>query len=329
MKATAFPALTGKLTPATINSWISRCEDIVEAHQALNPTATIAPSTMILLAGLRMEEPEAHGWWSENRDELKKLGSWETFTTRVRDRFIPSNWRLDALAVFYTLKQGKDDFRAYAAALQDARNALISAGKSWAIHDTVFKNHLLFFAHPVLQLRVRANPALNYADIKVDGLIALMASTWDSLVAERVLGHTVAAPSRSPAPLPSTLPELTVDEKQRLRASKGCFNCRLSPGDAKYAPHPDMNCPGDPSRNIPPRVRRIPTATVASVATTPLEHTIASIRFVDTDVPITFTDMDDSTPASPAAASLVPLSTGEDDDWSDSDDGIGRFLGDY
>lgn len=150
-----------------------------------------------------------------------------------------------------------------------------------------------------------------------------MSSTWDSLVAERVVSMLSSLACLT-ATVPS-LPDLTADKKQRLCASHSCFNCCLSPGDPKWMAHPGGNCPGDPTRNITPCACCVPPTGVAAVIAPPLEHAVTSIRFVDTNVLITFTDIDDSllpfVGSSVLVASVCPLSSGADDIWSDSDNG--------
>ncbi|KAG1751175.1 hypothetical protein EDB19DRAFT_2036013 [Suillus lakei] len=114
--------------------------------------------------------------------------------------------RHNAFARFYNVSQDFDDFRSFVASLQAAQNTLGSSGDDYTISDSVFKNHLFFFANPVLQLRVRAIPNFAHEHLKVDALINAMATTWSSLVAE---DFTIPIPksmlkSASTAPMPST-----------------------------------------------------------------------------------------------------------------------------
>ncbi|KAG2338502.1 hypothetical protein BDR05DRAFT_951903 [Suillus weaverae] len=257
------PAFSGPIEHATIDAWLGRCEDKYLAWSACNPVYAISPQLRIVPAGLQLEEPSARLWWNQNRDVLKQLPAWEEFASRFKDRFIPSGWRLDALARFYNVSQDFDTFRSFVASLQAARNMLGSAGNGYAISDSVFKNHLFFFANPVLQLRVRAIPNFSYEDLKVDELINVMATTWSSLVAE---GFTMPVPksmlkSPSIAPMSNThalnstspLPDLTYAEREALRSVGGCYHCHLSPSDPTWKPHVACECPGDKRRNIPPR----------------------------------------------------------------------------
>ncbi|KAJ6523414.1 hypothetical protein DFH09DRAFT_1096678 [Mycena vulgaris] len=247
-----FPILkfSDELSPASINGWVGRCEDMYEAWLATQSTdKAIEPRTLITLAGLRMEEPTAATWWNENRDELKKLASWETFAQKVRGRFVPANWRMEALSAFYNVEQGALPFPVFAKQLQRARNTLASAGTGYAINDSIFKNHLLFRAHPILRLRVIGQQGFAYADMMVDSLIANMSSTWASLIAERVVKHL----SPRPLCLRHRLAPLTYAEKEALRAANGCYHCRKTPQTPGWVKHRSDTCPGDPARGIPPR----------------------------------------------------------------------------
>src|ERR1700761_6270332 len=136
---------------------------------------------------------------AQHYEELKKLGSWSEFASKVRLNFVCPNWKMDQLAEFYAVRQGPGSFEDFADRLQDARNGLASAGLGFTINDSVYKNHLLFFCHPVLSLRVRNQKDIDYAATRVDALVANMAATWSSLVAEGLI-----RPARAPAPTPST-----------------------------------------------------------------------------------------------------------------------------
>ncbi|KAJ7764776.1 hypothetical protein B0H16DRAFT_1798178 [Mycena metata] len=280
-----FPKLVGELTPASIHGWLGRCEDTLEAWEAINSEKTIAPKVIITLAGLKMEEATAATWWSENRTELKALGSWAEFAGKVKARFVPSNWRMAALATFYSIQQGPTAFPAFAKALVDARNVLASAGAGYTINDSMMKNHLLFYAHPILRLRISGQHDLPFVTMTVDSLISTMSSTWESLVAERVIRPSAPAPT--PLTIPSTLlpsssslptptsaassassrpAPLSAAEKETLRAANGCFNCRKSPLTPGWVKHRFDNCPGDPALGIPPRSTPAVIAAVAPVA---------------------------------------------------------------
>lgn len=209
-----------------------------------------------------------------NRDTLKALKTWSAFSTAVKDRFVPANWRMDALLSFYTISQGSSSFPDFVSRLQTARNTLASAGKGFAIHDTVMKNHLLFHSNRVLCLRVCAIPSLEFGNMKPDTLIGIMSSSWNSMVAEGVVTASYSRlpatsgsvtsitsrnrdqslpPSTSHSPSTYPLPDLTYAERESLRSVGGCFHCRLTPISPGWKTHSARNCPGDKSRRIPPR----------------------------------------------------------------------------
>jgi hypothetical protein len=171
------PVFFGPLEPATINAWIGHCEDSYLTWSALNVDQVMPLQLCIVLTGLKLEESSTSLWWSENQDALKQLTTWEAFALRFKDHFIPSGWRLDALAHFYNVSQGTNDFRLFVTTLQATQNTLGSAGFGYTITDTIFKKHLLFFANPILQLRVHAMLNLEYDSLKVDTLINVMATT--------------------------------------------------------------------------------------------------------------------------------------------------------
>jgi hypothetical protein len=220
-----------------------------------------------------MEAVAARSWWNENRDELKALATWDEFARKVRDRFVPVNWRMDALAQFYGISQGLSSFLDYATRLQEARNTLSSGRQGFTISDSMLKNQLLFFSHPILSLRMRAIPGLDYPKLRVDNLIALMSSTWDSMVAEHVIRPPLIRPpvSTTSFPPPSTTPfinsksvkpfiPLTERERDTLRQAGGCFRCRRTPSSPGWVQHGARNCPGDEASGITPTPVRHVTA---------------------------------------------------------------------
>ena len=138
------PALAGPLSQAAVPAWLNNCADTFEMLAALNANTSSLLTTraQITLAGLKMTDATAAAWWNENRDELKDLGAWEEFAARVRDRFVPTGWKLDALERFYAVKQGTGDFRVFVAELQAARNNLanaVSAELTQHFGDRVFR----------------------------------------------------------------------------------------------------------------------------------------------------------------------------------------------
>ncbi|KAF7337157.1 hypothetical protein MVEN_02153700 [Mycena venus] len=282
-----FPKLNEELTSMAIHSWLGRCEDTYETWQALNPDKTMAPCMLITLVGLKMEESTVATWWNENREKLKKLEAWVEFAQEVKDRFVPSNWRMVALATFYSVQQGQLTFPAFVKALQNTCNALVGAGQGWVISDAILKNHLLFHSHPILRLRVMGQQTLLFTTMKVDTLIATMSSTWDSLLAEGIIKAPRAAPAPTPLLIPSLpmalstslptptsavplssssgLATLTHAKKEALHAANGCYHCRKTLQTPGWIKHHSNNCTGDPALGIPPRSV---TAVVASVVPT-------------------------------------------------------------
>ncbi|TFK58797.1 hypothetical protein BDN72DRAFT_906407 [Pluteus cervinus] len=272
------PTLT-TLDAQSVSSWLNGCEDACEIWGLQNPDRTLSVAIRILAAGLKMEASVATTWWDENRDTLKALATWDLFKAQVKERFVPANWRIDALDKFYSIKQKSNTYADFVAELQAARNPLASAGVGYTINDSIFKNHLLFFANPILRLRVRALPNFNHATLKVDGLISLMASTWDSLVAEGNVRHTTSAFSSSSSTSTrvrdnkassstvssSRPPELTQTERDTLKAAGGCYHCRRTPTSPGWIRHSSRDCPGDKSRGIPPRTTTSTSTAVASI----------------------------------------------------------------
>ncbi|KAJ7682826.1 hypothetical protein DFH06DRAFT_1119956 [Mycena polygramma] len=289
MSKLEFPKLTEDLTPAVIHGWIGRCEDTFEAWQALNPERKMEPRTLITLAGLKMEESTAATWWNENRDDMKKLGSFAEFAQKVKDRFVASNWRMDALTTFYSIHQNTSTFPEFAKTLQTARNALSSAGSGFTISDSILKNHLLFHSHPILRLRICGQQSFPYATVKVDTLIATMSSAWASLIAEGVIRVprvyntptplTIPAPASTSTSLPTPPPSstamssstsrpflpLTHADKEALRAAGGCYHCRKTPQTPGWVKHRSDSCPGDAALGIPPRSASAVVAAVGPV----------------------------------------------------------------
>jgi len=226
-----------------------------EAWDLLNPTRPLDPSLQILLAGLKLESPVAAQWWCENYEVLKKMGSWADFATAVKDHFVPASWRLDSLACFYAISQcSSKSFADFLARLQSARSALSGAGCGFTINDSVMKNHLLFNCNCILSLHICTIPTLDYASLKVDGLIGLMSSTWNSMVAENI-GSARAMPQPGPPLLSRGLSEAEWDA---IHIARGCFNCQKMPSSPGWIPHNSCNCPGDKSRGIPPHMVSAP-----------------------------------------------------------------------
>ncbi|KAJ3489628.1 hypothetical protein NLJ89_g11511 [Agrocybe chaxingu] len=276
------PSLSAPLTAVSVLAWLGLCEDSFEAWGYLNPSHTLEVKVQILTAGLKMEASAAAQWWSDNRVELKALTTWEKFAERVRDRFIPSNWKLHALKDFYSLSQGSGSFSDFAARLQAARNTLGSAGKGFTINDSIFKNHLLFHSHNLLCLRI---------------------------------SRTFGTPSTPVIPF---LQPLSQEEREKLRAVNGCFHCRKSPSSPGWISHDARNCPGDKAKGISPRFtingKTVVGAILASNEEVPPGHTLICPPFPG-DVNVCY-----SVPEEDVVAAVIPSCVLEGDDSSDYDD---------
>ena len=259
------------LGPSAINAWLGLCQDSFDAWALMNLTKTMDDNLHILLASIKMEAATAAVWWSENRKELRKLKTWLEFSTAVKECFVPATWHLDALSTYYDISQGSSPFMDFVSCLQNAQNVLASAEKGYMIHDCVLRNHLFFHAHHVLCLCVCTNSSLDLSSIHTDALISLMSSTWNSMEAEGIVSATRRPPSNlsstpytCPSPIPAAiatpahpgsypLPNLLYAEHEALRIMGGCYHCHLTPSSPKWKQHNSRNCPGDKSRNIPPR----------------------------------------------------------------------------
>ncbi|KAJ7864570.1 hypothetical protein B0H14DRAFT_2574286 [Mycena olivaceomarginata] len=252
MSKLEYPKLNMELSPAIIHGWLGRCEDTFESWQAMNPDKTITARTLITLTGLKMEESTAATWWNKNCEKLKKLGSWEEFAQEVKDQL-------------------------------RVMNALAGAGQNWTISDTVLKNHLLFFSHPVLRLRVSGQQTLPFTTMKVNTLIATMSLTWDSMLTEGVIKMARVPSAPTPLVIPkvpavssslltppslassSVFVPLTHAEKEALRAAGGCYHCRKTPRSPGWVKHHSDSCPGDAVLGIPSRTSPAVIAAVGPV----------------------------------------------------------------
>ncbi|TFK72235.1 hypothetical protein BDN72DRAFT_836636 [Pluteus cervinus] len=99
-----------------------------------------------------------------------------------------------------------------------------------------------------------------------------MSSAWDSMVAEGVTAprslpvNSFASSSKPKVPSSSSgLPKLTSSEREALKSAGGCYHCRRTPTSPGWVRHSSRDCPGDKSRNIPPRNPPTTSTTVASV----------------------------------------------------------------
>jgi hypothetical protein len=227
------------LKPAlpAITAGLATCEDTFEAWDPLNSTRPLDTGLRVLLAGLKLEYLIAAQWWCENRDVLKKSESWADFATAVKDRFVPASWCLDSLARFYAISQGSSSFSDFLARLQSARSAQVVVSLS----TTLMKNHLLLNCNRLLSLRICAIPTLDYASLKVDNLIGLISSTWNSMVAENV-GSARATPQ--PA-VPVSSRSVLKAERDAIRNARGCFHCQKTPSSPGWTQHSSRNRPAE------------------------------------------------------------------------------------
>ena len=108
---------------------------------------------------------------------------------------------------------------------------------------------------------MRSIPSFDYPKARVDGLIALMSSTWDSMVAERVVRAPLSTTSVFPPRAPKTFVPLTDRERDLLKQAGGCFRCRRTPSSPGWVQHSARNCPGDEATGITPT----PVCQVAAV----------------------------------------------------------------
>ncbi|KAF9042037.1 hypothetical protein BJ165DRAFT_1405766 [Panaeolus papilionaceus] len=79
------PVLSEPLDASSINSWLDHCEDAFKLFNSIS-RKPLSVANQILAAGLKMEDPEASQWWSQNRTTLKKLADWNSFTEQVHTR---------------------------------------------------------------------------------------------------------------------------------------------------------------------------------------------------------------------------------------------------
>ncbi|KIM41270.1 hypothetical protein M413DRAFT_27656 [Hebeloma cylindrosporum] len=255
---------SGPLTANSLKIWLSSCEDGFDNYQDTHKDATLSAKTRIRLTGSALTDPQMAEWWVGSKSKFLELATWEDFVKKLKDRFMPVNWKMDALEQFYSCNQGKRDFRSYAADLAQCLGTLPSS----TISTTIYKYHILFFSHPHLYLRMRA---LQGFDIDLstqtpDELIALMG-------AHRVALFTSAASTPSSAFSP-----LTEEERAALTAVRGCWNCRGKPGDADWIPHQRHMCPGNSAVGARPGKDYVPSTTPATG--------IVAVGLLDPDYPV-------------------------------------------
>jgi hypothetical protein len=179
------PALSGSLDVFTVNGCLNLCQDLFKVHAMLN-TTVLKLTIQIVLAGIKIEAPMARNWWNKNHEELKVLAMWDNFARRVREHFVPANWRMDALASFYMISQSSTSFTDFATKLQEAHNTLSTGSTGFTISESVLKNHLLFFCHPILPIQIFSIPTFDYPKTWINSLITVMSATWDSVRLQNV-----------------------------------------------------------------------------------------------------------------------------------------------
>lgn len=284
MSTKIIPVFAGPLTANGLKQWLGACEDGFENYQDTHDNKKLGVKTRIRMTGVSLTEPQMAEWWSAGRKEYLELALWETFVDKLKDRFLPTDWKTDALFAFYRCTQGKRDFRTFAAELAAALNALPSGMISTSVH----KYHLLFGCNDHLYYRIRAVAGFSLEDTTQtpDKLTAFLAAQWDSLVIDvssRTPGRSPLAVTPSPSvslaftstSTPSTSPKyvpLSETEKADLTAAHGCWNCRGKPGDPDWISHQRLTCPGNPTFGARPGrdfVARPPCAPVAVVFAEP------------------------------------------------------------
>ncbi|GLB44239.1 hypothetical protein LshimejAT787_1601690 [Lyophyllum shimeji] len=235
---------SGPLTANGLKLWLSSCEDGFDNYEDTHEKKTLSAKTRIRLTGAALVEPQMAEWWTASKTEFLALTTWEAFVAKLKARFMPVNWKMDALEQFFGCSQGKRDFRTFTADLAQSLGTLPSA----TISTTVYKYHILFYAHPLLYLRMRALQGFDIDNTTQtpDELIALMTAQWDSLVADNSSRGGRSLPSAFTASLSPSVPLITSafnvpstsspryvppteEEKEALSAVRGCWNCRGNP----------------------------------------------------------------------------------------------------
>ncbi|KAJ6553204.1 hypothetical protein B0H19DRAFT_1295858 [Mycena capillaripes] len=267
------PKFKGPMSPAAIIQWLNRVTDAYVVFVAFNDDKKLTSQVRILYAGLAFEEEKTMAWWESNREDLKKLTKWDEFTVRVLARFAPDSWKAEAARVYYTIHQHSPPYSEFATELESARIAVGTTG-GLTITDRIHINHLLFHAHNTLQRRVLALPGFDLEKVTVDELTSVMSTTWQSLIAERLVHMTTSIPVilsplvTLPTPTASLrLPPLDDAERKWISDASGCWKCHKSPSSPGWTPHIGRTCPGDASMGILPGrdyvvVKQEPAATI-------------------------------------------------------------------
>ncbi|KAF8526996.1 hypothetical protein BU17DRAFT_82515 [Hysterangium stoloniferum] len=184
-------SFAGPLTANSLKVWLGSCEDGFENYEDTHDKKLV-PKTCIHITGAILTKPQMVEWWASGKVEFLALPSWKSFIKKVKDHFMPVNWKMDVLEQFYSCSQGKCDVHTFAMDLAQCLGTLPSV----TISTAIYKHHILFYSHPLLYLHMCALQAfdINNSSQMPDELIALMGSQWDSLVADNTahLGHSLA-----------------------------------------------------------------------------------------------------------------------------------------
>nr|GAT55943.1 predicted protein [Mycena chlorophos] len=90
-KLPTFPPLTAKPSPSTISSWVKCISDQLKLYKHFNLDFQLDADTIIIMAGLMLEQKDAAQWWDNNGDELVKLKSFDDFVANFCDAFLSAN----------------------------------------------------------------------------------------------------------------------------------------------------------------------------------------------------------------------------------------------
>ncbi|KIJ53848.1 hypothetical protein M422DRAFT_242110 [Sphaerobolus stellatus SS14] len=147
---------TSPLTANGLKVWLGSCEDGFDNYEDTHDKKLV-PKTHIRLTG-----------------GVFGIGYMRVVVKKLKDHFMPVNWKMDTLKQFYGCSQGKHEFYTFAADLMQCLRTLPSA----TISTTVYKHHILFYTHPLLYLHMCALQGfnINSSSQTPDELIALMGS---------------------------------------------------------------------------------------------------------------------------------------------------------
>jgi hypothetical protein len=161
------PAFSSLLTANSLKQWLGTCEDGFDNYQDTHESKVLAPKMQIHLMGTALAKPQMAEWWSAGRTEYLELKTWEIFMEKIKDHFMPIDWKTDTLELLYCCTQGKRDFHTFVADLAQALNALPHGTISTIFH----KHHLLFYCNPHLYLRMHAIPSFSIDNTSITPVI--------------------------------------------------------------------------------------------------------------------------------------------------------------